>query len=92
MTNPFKRKKLIISIYYPPGELVKMILIRDTKFVRVAFTNKVKIAGTWPITDIPYVHVTGIRVVPSKFEKWFFGLFGKKARGKFLVIKHHKSN
>lgn len=76
---------------FPPAELVKMILIRDTKFVRVAFTNKVKKAGTWPSTDIPYSRVTGIRIVPSKFEKFFYGLFGVKARGKFLVIKHKKS-
>jgi hypothetical protein len=88
MKNLFKRKKVIISTYFPPGELVKMIRIHGKKFIRIAFTNRVKVQGTWPITDIPWVHVQAIRVMPSSAEKFFYGLIGKKPRGRYIVVKH----
>jgi hypothetical protein len=88
MKNLFKRKKVIISTYFPPGELVTMIRIHGKKFIRVAFTNRVKVQGMWPITDIPWVHVTGIRVLPSAAEKFIYGLIGKKPRAKFIYVKH----
>lgn len=77
MKNLFKRKKIIISTYFPPGELVKMIRINGHKFIRIAFTNRLKVADTWPITDIPWVHVKAIRVLPSAAEKFFYSLLGK---------------
>jgi hypothetical protein len=54
--------------------------------VRIAFPNLIKIANHLPITDMPMKEVTGIRVLPSRFEKWFWKLFGVKAKGKFYVI------
>lgn len=88
MKNLFKRKKIIISTYFPPGELVKMIRINGHKFIRIAFTNRLKVAGTWPITDIPWVHVKAIRVMPSNFQKFMYKIMGKKAKSKIMVIKH----
>ena len=86
----FKSKKIISSLDYQPAELIKRFTHKGKKYLRVAFTNRIKYQGTLPITDIPFDRVTGIRKLPSPFRKWLYGLVGKEPRATFYWIKKGK--
>ena len=80
----FTSKKVIITTTLVPGQLIKTFTARDgIKYARIAFTNNVKFAGTWPVTDVPFRDIVGIRKLPSPFKKWLFGLIGKKPKATF---------
>jgi anaerobic selenocysteine-containing dehydrogenase len=86
----FHRKKIVHSTEWQPGEMVKVFTHRGKKYVRIAFTNKIH-QNRMPITDVLFQNVVGIRRLPSRFEKWFWNLFGIRARGKYYVIKKTKA-
>ena len=90
MKKYFQTRKIIYSETYTPAELVRYHKFKGKAYVRIAFTNKVKVPGFWPVTDIPVDQITGIRILPSPFKKWIFKLVGKTAKPRFIVIK--KSN
>ena len=87
MKKYFQTRKFIHSQNWQPGELVKYFKHKGKVYVRIAFTNKVLYPGTWPVTDIPFEEITGIRVMPSLFKKRFLKLFGFTAKPRFIVIK-----
>lgn len=77
----FKCDKIIFSKKFMPAK--KLFSFRTTsgkRYVRIAFTNMVKYAGTLPVTDVPLEDVTGVRKLPSPFKKWIYGLIGKKPK------------
>ena len=84
----FKSKKIVYHIRLSPGELVKIFTHNGKKYVRIAFTNRVKFKGTMPVTDVLFSSVTGIRKLPSPFKKWVFGLVKKNARATYYKIDH----
>lgn len=83
----FKSKKIIYTGKFSPGELVKVFQYRGKKFVRIAFSNKVKIKGMVPVTDVPFDQVTAIRKLPTPFKKKMYSLAGLKAKAKFYQIQ-----
>ena len=96
----FKTKKIIHSTKWQPGLLVKSFTVyRKTgnrkferkKYVRIAFTNRIKYKGMWPITDVLFEDVKTIEVVPSPFKKWLYGWFGKEPKNKMLIIKRNNN-
>lgn len=70
-----------------PGELVRIFYFNGKKYVRIAFTNRVKINGTIPMTDILMDEVTGIRKLPSPFKKGICNLIGIKARATYYKMQ-----
>jgi hypothetical protein len=87
----FRNKKIVYSRYLQPAELVKIFTYNNKKYVRVAFTNRVKFKGTMPVTDVLFANVTGIRKLPSPFKKWLYGLIGiKKVPATFYTIQKKK--
>ncbi|RYZ22149.1 MAG: hypothetical protein EOO10_21905 [Chitinophagaceae bacterium] len=86
----FERKKIVHTTKFKPGVLVKTFEGRGVKYVRIAFPNLVKYPGTLPIADVPFSCVTGIRKLPSRFEKAFWRLLGIKKKGTFYVINRKK--
>ena len=83
----FYRKRIVYSLYSPPGELIKVFEVQGRKYMRIAFTNRIKFKGTWPITDVPLHHVSGIRRIPSKFDKLLARITGRVARASFRNVK-----
>ncbi len=90
MINFFKSKKIIHSKKWMPGEMLASFKYKGQKYVRIAFKNKVMYEGKWPITDVPFSQVTGIRILPSPFKTALYKLFGRKARGRFILINKNK--
>ena len=88
MRKFFRSKKLVYSIRLAPAELVKYFRFGGKKYVRIAFTNKVKFKGTTPVTDIRFTDVTGIKKLPSPFKKMLYKSFGLRARPTFYKIAH----
>lgn len=88
----FERKKIVHTNEWKPGVLVKVHMHNGKKYVRIAFPNLKQYKDKMPVTDVLFENVTGIRRLPSRFEKWFYGLFGMKARGKFYVINRSTKN
>jgi hypothetical protein len=84
----FKSKKIIHSWERQPGELRKVFMHKGKKYVRIAFTNRVKHKGMEPITDILMSSVTHISAQPSAFKKWRYRLMGLKAKAKIYKIKN----
>lgn len=72
---------------FAPGELIKTFEHRGKKYVRIAFTNRVKFKGTMPVTDVLFSNVTAIRKLPSPFKKWVFSLVNKKPRATYYLFK-----
>lgn len=83
----FRRKKIVYSRHLAPAELVKRFTHKGQKYVRIAFTNRVKYVGHVPITDLPLDRVQAIRVLPSPFRKKVYGLFGLKARATYYSFQ-----
>lgn len=67
----FKKKVIVHSRTHMPAVFVKHVRGKNGKpYVRVKFTNRVKYAGTAPLTDIPLDNVKYIRVLaPLAVEK-----------------------
>ncbi len=83
----FHSKKLVHSEKYAPAEFVKIFTHGNTRYVRIAFTNKQKVRGFNPTTDIRWCDVAGFRKLPSPFKVWLYGLFNRKAKATFYTIK-----
>jgi hypothetical protein len=77
----------VYSKYMMPGELVKVFMHKGKKYVRIAFTNRVKFTGTIPVTDVLYSNVTGIRKLPSSFKKMCFGVLKMKPKAVYYQFK-----
>ena len=87
----FKSKRIIYSVKYQPGQLVKVFVHKRQKYCRIAFTNRIKIKGHWPITDVKFSEVTGIRKLPSPFKVWLYGLVKLKPRATFYKMEPNKT-
>lgn len=87
----FHCKKIVYSRRYVPAEFVKLVRTKRKKYVRVAFTNKIKYKGTMPMTDIPMEEVYKIRKLPSAFRKWVFSLVGAKAKATTYLFNQNKT-
>ena len=86
--NYFRRKVMVHSSKFHPAELVKVHMGWDgKKYVRIAFTNRQKIPGHHPVTDIEMKHVIGYRRIPSRFDKHLYRLVGKMPQGKMGKFK-----
>lgn len=84
----FRSKKIVYTERFAPAELVKTYKdFRGRKWVRIAFTNRVKFRGTMPVTDVEFRNVTGIRKLPSPFKKWVFSLVKKQPRATYYSFK-----
>lgn len=80
----FKKDRIIYSKKMMPGK--KQFTFRShngKRYVRIAFTNKVKYPGYLPMTDIPEEDITGVRVLPSRFKKFMYSLMGKRPKAIF---------
>ena len=73
----FKSKRIIYSTVFAPAEFVTSFTGSDgKKYIRIAVTNKQKIRGHNPTTDIFIHQVYGIRKLPSPFKIWAFKKVG----------------
>lgn len=87
MKKFFYSKKIVFTRHYKPAELVKTFTHGGKRYMRIAFTNRQKYAGSNPLTDVRYPDdVTGIRKLPSRFKKLCYSLVGLRARGTFYTI------
>jgi hypothetical protein len=82
----FTSKKMVVSTTNIPGQLVKFFKANGKKYVRVAFTNHC-VNKSIPVTDIPIEKVTGVRVLPTPFKKFIYGLAGKTPKATFYSFK-----
>ncbi len=86
----FTSKKIVYTKRWQPGLLIKTMQHKGKKYVRIAFTNKIKYEGMWPVTDVLFDDVVSIRKLPTPFKKWLYRLFGKKAKSKLFIINRSK--
>lgn len=83
----FHSKKIVYTSKLAPAELVKRFEHKGKKYVRVAFTNRVKYVGSTPITDVHVSQIIGIRKLPSPFKKKVFGMLGLKPRATYYSFR-----
>ena len=84
----FYHKRIVYSTTHVPGEFVHVVGVGKQRFIRVQFSNKVKIKGTMPYTDIKWENVKGIGRQASDFEKWLYRKAGKKAPSTYFKFKN----
>ena len=87
ITRFFKRKKIVFSKDYLSAEFVCFFVANRKKYVRIAFTNRIKYEGTVPMTDIPFSAVRCIKILPSPFVKGIYNLLGLRAKPTFFKFK-----
>lgn len=87
----FYRKRIVYSRTYKPAIMVRAFITPGgDKYIRVAFTNRLKREGTYPMTDIPIGMVIGIKTCYSKFDVWLWSLIGVEAKNENKPIKKLK--
>jgi hypothetical protein len=82
----FGHKKIIHSKQYKSAELVKFFKSNGKLYARVLFTNRMSGHTTMPSTDIAKENILIIQRMPSKFDKWLYGLFGEKPHPKIIAV------
>lgn len=87
ITKFFKRKKIVFSKNYMSAEFERFFVANRKKYVRIAFTNRIKYKGSIPMTDIPLSDVRCIKILPSPIKKGIYNLLGLRAKPTFFKFK-----
>lgn len=83
----FKSKTIVHSKRLFPGLLIKRFEANGKQYARIAFTNRVKHKGCWPMTDVKWEDVTMLVRIPSPARTMLLRLFKLKARVRVLRIE-----
>lgn len=81
----FKKKVLVYSTTHQPAIFIRHIKGKNGKrYVRVKFTNRLKVNDTIPLTDIPLSNVKYIRVFAPMMVEDICRRFGWKVPEKII--------